>query len=115
MARRPISLRPASADALAVLGTQIRTARHERNWTAAELADRTGISVRTVLDIESGKPGVAIGNVFNAATTAGVALFGVEDREELARIRRRGEERLALLPRRVRHRTGGQGSDDFDF
>lgn len=101
MARRPVSTMPAAADAIAVLGHQARLARHNRGWTAEDLAARIGVSARTVLAIESGAPGTAIGNVFNAAVMVGVPLFGVEDKAELTRLRRRGEERLALLPSRV--------------
>ena len=89
----------AGADALAVLGTQIRAARHDKNWTAAELGMRIGVGARTITAIEKGTPGVAIGTVFSAATVLGVPLFGADD-EELARLRRRGEERVALLPSR---------------
>ena len=114
MAKRPIDLRPQAADALRVLGDQIREARRALGWTASELADRTGITQRTVLAIEAGKPGTAIGNVFNAAITAGVPLFGVEDRYEMARLRRRGEEMLALLPQRVRApHTDDEDASDF--
>lgn len=112
MARKAISIRNQASDALAILGLQIRTARHERNWTSAELAARAGISPRTMLAIEAGAPGCAIGNVFNAAVLVGVPLFGVEDRWEMARLRRRGEERLALLPTRVYHPRGDATIDD---
>lgn len=102
MSKRAMSLRAEAADAVAVLGVQIRTARHEHGWTAANLAAAIGVSERTVLALESGAGGTAIGTVFNAAAVLGVPLFGVEDQAELARIRRRGEERLALIGQRVR-------------
>ncbi|MEE6176248.1 helix-turn-helix domain-containing protein [Mycobacterium sp. 050134] len=82
-----------------MLGAQIRLARHEKNWTAAALGMRIGADPRTVTAIERGSPGVAIGTVFSAATVLGVPLFGADD-DELARLRRRGEERVALLPSR---------------
>lgn len=104
----------AAADAVAVLGDQIRLARHTRNWTAAELADRIGVSKRTVAAIETGRPGVAIGTVFNAAVAVGIDLFGA-DQAELARLRREGRERLALIPSRVYHPRRGDNPDDFDF
>lgn len=80
--------------------------------TAAELAARVGVSERTILAAEAGAPGTAIGTVLTAAVFAGVPLFGVTDRAELARMRLRGEERLALLPSRVYHL---RGDDDDDF
>lgn len=115
MARRTISPMPAADDALKTLGIQIRLARHERGWTAAELAARSGVSERTVLAIEAGAPGTAVGTVFNAAVLVGLPLFGVEDRAELARMRRRGEERLALIPSRVYRPREGNGADALDF
>lgn len=109
---------PAARDALAVLGTQIRLARRDRGWTAAELASRLGVSPPTVHAIESGAPGTAIGTVFNAALLVGVPLFGVDDWAELARMRRRGEERLALIPSRVHGSADTRDEDTgdaFDF
>lgn len=113
MARKKIDMRPDAADALKVLGQQIRLARHDRGWTATELAEQLSVSPRTVASIESGSPGSSIGTVFNAASLLGVHLFGIEDRFELAQLRRRGEERIALIPSRVRRPE--DDSDDFSF
>lgn len=115
MARRTASPMPATQDALRVLGDQIRLARHARGWTLAELADRVGVSPRTALAVERGAPGTAIGTVFDAAFLVGVPLFGVEDRAELARLRRRGEERVALIASRVHRAESEDSGDDFDF
>lgn len=115
MARRPISLTSPAREALRVLGGQIRLARHERGWTVAEFAQRIGVSPPTVIAIETGAPGTAIGTVLTAATLVGVPLFNVEDPAELARMRRRGEERLALIPTRVRSTDDAGDDDDFDF
>ena len=101
MARHRVSPRRGTADAAAVLGQQIKAARFARKWTAAELAARIGVDRRTVAAIETGDTAVSIGNVFNAADILGVRLFGAEDRAELARLRREGRDRLALLPTRV--------------
>jgi transcriptional regulator with XRE-family HTH domain len=97
-----------------VLGQQVKAGRIARNWTAAELAERIGVDRRTVAAIEAGDPGVSLGNALNAADIVGVPLFGAEDRAELARLRREGRDRLALLPTRVdkpRRRT--EPDDDF--
>lgn len=101
MARREVVPVAGARDALVVLGQQIRLARHACTWTASELAQRAGISERTVLAIEAGAAGSSIGNVFNLAVLTGVSLFGAESKAELAVMRRRGEERLALMPSRV--------------
>ncbi len=60
---------------------------------------------------------MAIGTVFSAATVLGVPLFGADD-DELARMRRRGEERIALIPSREyqpRSTTVDSGPDALDF
>ena len=114
MARIRVSPRRGAADAAAVLGQQVRVARVARKWTATELAERIGVDRRTVAAIEAGSPSVSLGNAFNAADILGVPLFGAEDRAELARLRREGRERLALLPTRVdRPRRKEEPDDDF--
>ncbi|MDN5745050.1 MAG: helix-turn-helix domain-containing protein [Nocardioidaceae bacterium] len=115
MARRTVSMMPAATDAARILGQQVRQARHERGWTAAELAHRLGVSHVTVRAIENGAAGTAIGTVLNAAVLVGVPLFGVEDKAELARMRHRGEERLALIGQRVRPPKMKDSDDLLDF
>ncbi len=117
MAKRAISPTRAAADALVVLGTQIRAARHDKNWTAADLGMRIGADPRTITAIERGSPGVSIGTVFSAASVLGVPLFAADD-DERARLRRRGEERVALIPSREyqpRSTTGPDTDDALDF
>lgn len=114
MARTQAPLPPAAADAVRVLGQQIRTARQERGWTVADLAAKTQVSPPTVTAIEAGAPTVAIGTVLRAAVLLRIPLFGTDDPAELARIRLRGEERLELLPSRVRRpRIPLEVPDDF--
>jgi transcriptional regulator with XRE-family HTH domain len=114
MARVRISLRRGAADAATVLGQQIKAARIERGWTARELAARIGVDRRTVAAIEAGDPATSMGNVLNAADILAVPLFGADDRAGLARLRREGRERLALLPSRVdMPRTKVEPDDDF--
>ncbi|MBN9608742.1 MAG: hypothetical protein BGO26_11695 [Actinobacteria bacterium 69-20] len=114
MTRRRVAVSRASADALGVLGNQIRLGRHARGWSIADLAARLGVNPRTVTNAESGSPTVAIGTVFNAAFLVGVDLFGLSG-PELARARRAGEETLALLPAKVRKPTARSSPDDFAF
>lgn len=102
MARRRIGLLPAAENALVVLGSQIRSARHERNWTQADLAARAGVTAKVVSAIESGMPSVSAGNVFNVATLVGVALFGTRDKGELALLRSAARDQTVLLRDRVR-------------
>jgi transcriptional regulator with XRE-family HTH domain len=114
MARIGVSARRGAADAAAVLGQQIKAARVARRWPAIELAQRIGVDRRTIAAIEAGDPRVSLGNAFNAADILGVPLFGAEDRAELARLRREGRDRLALLPTRVdKPRKKAEADDDF--
>jgi transcriptional regulator with XRE-family HTH domain len=114
MVKREIAPTRAAADALSVLGAQIRLARHDKNWTAADLAARVGVGPRTITAIEGGAPGVAVGTVFSTASVVGVPLFAASD-DELARLRRRGQERVALIPARE-YRPRSRGDDDgLDF
>ena len=112
MAKRRTSVRPQVSDALAVLGQLVKSARTQRTLTIAELAVQAGVAPRTIMAIEAGAPGTAAATLFNVADLVGVPLFGVDDRFELARMRRRGEETLALLPSRVRN-TRGEPDDNL--
>jgi len=108
---RTHALSPQTLDAAQVLGHQVAQARRARGWTAAELAERVGVSVRTVSNVEHGSPSVSLGTAFEAATILGVGLFGAEG-PELARLARQGRDTLALLPSRV-YRSTEPVRDDF--
>lgn len=112
MAKRRVETTPEAAEAIAILGQQIRRGRHRKGWTVASLAARIGVSPPTITAIEAGSPGASIGNVLNAAVTVGVRLFGAE-RDELTTLRRRGEEVIALLPQRVFEDGGDDAVPDF--
>lgn len=114
MSKKEVAPTRIAIDALAVLGSQIRLARHEKNWTAEDLGARIGVSARTITSIEKGRPGVAVGTVLSAASVVGVPLFGADD-QELVRMRRRGEERVALIPSREYHPRSGRQDDGLDF
>lgn len=106
MGREKVGVHGVAADALRVLGSQIRIARTQRGWTQAHLGGVAGASARTISMIERGDASVAVGNVMNAAVAAGVPLFQVDNPDELARIRHRGEEIVALIPKRVVQKKG---------
>lgn len=114
MSKKTIVPNRVASDALAVLGAQIRVARHDKKWTASGLGRRIGVGPRTITAIERGAPGVAIGTVLTAAAVLGVPLFGAEG-FELARLRRRGEERVALLPSREYHPRSTLDDNDLNF
>lgn len=111
MARRIRAPLPATRDALTVLGSQIAAARRELGWTAAELAERVGVSAPLISRIENGFPTTQIGAVFDAAVLCGVPLFSA-DPAGLNRLAKAERNRVALLPSRVRHKPL-ELSDDF--
>lgn len=98
-------------EAARLLGIQIAQARRERRWSADELAERVGVSRRTLGKIEHGDPSVRLGTAFEAARLVGVPLFR-EDREQLREETARANRWLAVLPKRVRT-PAGPVDDDF--
>lgn len=100
-----------ASEAAQILGLEVARARRERRWTAAELAERAGITAVTLRKVERGDPTVSLGIAFEVATLVGVRLFGAE-RSALADLVERGRNRLALLPASVRE-PAGSVHDDF--
>ena len=98
-------------DASSLLGGLIRAARIERKLTAQQVADRAGISRGLLQRIEKGDLKCEIGAVFEVATIVGVKLFGT-DESTLKKHLRWTEEKLMLLPKSVRRKTGVL-HDDF--
>ena len=97
---------------LRLLGTEIAQGRRELRWSIESLAKRAGVSEATARKVERGDPSVAIGTVIEMAALTGVALFSPDPRElELGL--QRSQDRLALLPRRVRERRLPPVNDDF--
>lgn len=97
-------------EALDVLAASIRVGRLRRRWTVQELAERVGVSAPTIVKVERGDAGVAVGTVFEAARMVGVPLFDTDD----AAVRRYGAHKqieLALLPAAAR--PSRQVDDDF--
>jgi transcriptional regulator with XRE-family HTH domain len=78
MARRAVAASRASADALRLLGDQIKLARKAKGWSVADVAARLDVGMSTVTKIESGAPTVSVGTVFNAAFLLGVNVFRLE-------------------------------------
>lgn len=108
MSRKAHSHSPWTLDALRVLGQQVSSERRTLRWTQAELAERAGITAKTLSGIESGSPSVAIGTVFEVAALLGIPLVGAADpmaKDVMA-------QRLALLPARVDH-PRREVEDDF--
>ena len=90
-----------SRDAAELLGQLIRRARLEHKMTAAQLAERAGVSRGLVQRIEQGDPGCAIGVAFEVAAILGVRLFDA-DPSRLTTMLGDSKATLALLPRAAR-------------
>lgn len=94
-----------------MLGVEVTARRKERRWTEADLAERAGISRTTLRKVERGDTTVAVGTVFDVATLVGVVLFH-DTPSQVARERGVIEQRLALMPDRIRTRAQ-EIFDDF--
>ena len=99
IAHRPLSRH--TRIALQLIGQLIRESRITRAMTAADLAERAGISRALLQRIEKGDAGCSIGAVFEVATICGLALFE-PDTQLLSREVERRQEKLALMPKSVR-------------
>jgi DNA-binding XRE family transcriptional regulator len=80
--------------------------------TEADLADRAGISRRTLQKIERGDLTIAIGFAFEVAALVGIKLFDA-DTGRLAQDLERIHDKIALLPKRVRKPQSEDVIDDF--
>lgn len=98
-------------DASELLGKLIRLGRKERKMTEEDLAGRAGISRRTLQKIERGDLKCEIGLVFEVANLVGVKLFSDEENSNRYSYRRHIDDKLALLPKRVRRMV--TFNDDF--
>jgi transcriptional regulator with XRE-family HTH domain len=95
-----------------VLGLEIAQARRARRWSQEELAQRAGVSPLTLGSIERGVPTVTIGIVFEVASLVGLDLLGAGP-GDLPSLVSRSQDRLALLPARIRNRHSDDVDDDF--
>ena len=100
-----------AAEAVSYLGRLIRKGRIERKETAAQLAERAGISRGLLQRIERGDPGCSVGATFEVAALLGIRLFDL-DREALTASNRMAAETLTLLPSAARP-TRKPVKDDF--
>ena len=101
----------ATREAISLLASQIRLNRTEKGMTAGEVATRAGVSRGLVQRIEKGDLRCRIGTVLEVAHIVGVPIFS-EDPQERQRHLKQTEDKLALLPARVR---SPKRSIDDDF
>ncbi|MBR6105095.1 MAG: helix-turn-helix transcriptional regulator [Paludibacteraceae bacterium] len=66
-------LLPSQIQILQTLGEQIRYARLRRDLTTVQIAERAGISRSTLVRIEKGDEGVALGQYFRVLIALGLA------------------------------------------
>ncbi len=109
--KRTRSYSRVTKQALSILGKLIKVGRTERGLTAAELAERAGITRKTLRKIEYGEPGPEVGIAFEVATLVGVRLFEYDERT-LQMHNTRLDEKLTLLPKSVRP-SKTEVDDDF--
>ncbi|MCZ6804135.1 MAG: helix-turn-helix transcriptional regulator [Proteobacteria bacterium] len=83
MPRKAPTLLPKVKKRLARVGEQIRLARLRRNYTAVNVAERSGMSRETLRKIEKGDPNVNIGSYVSVLHSLGmdadVELLAYED------------------------------------
>ena len=102
---------PATREATELLGKLIRLGRRERKMTEEDLSGRAGISRRTLQKIERGDLKCEIGLFFEVATLVGINMFGADDPSIVPMHLNRVNDKLALLPQRIR--TSVKVDDDF--
>jgi transcriptional regulator with XRE-family HTH domain len=83
--KRP--LLPAQQRTLATFGENIKFARLRRNLSSEQVAERAGISRSTLIKIEKGDEGVAVGYYFRVLAVLGLDkdLLSVAKDDELGR------------------------------
>jgi len=59
----------------ATLGAAIRAARTQAGMRQVDAALSIGVALQTLVDIETGQPGVSIGKILQVAQGLGVSLF----------------------------------------
>jgi len=73
MKSRKAILLPKQLKIMTTLGENIKHARLRRKLTAEQVAERAGISRRTLVSVEKGLPGVAMGNYLQVLFVLGLA------------------------------------------
>ncbi len=110
MGRNSINTVGATQDAITLMGSHIETARLRRGWRQQDLARRSGVSLNTIRNVESGAPGTGI-----AAYAAALWALGLLD--QLAEVAQpnRDREGETLAAARLGNRASLTARLDDDF
>ncbi|MGH9411046.1 MAG: shikimate kinase [Vicinamibacterales bacterium] len=79
-------------EVLSIVARQVREARRDRRWTIRQLAERSGVSVRFLVQLESGRANISVKRLTDLANA-----FGVSPAELLRDDAPRGHRIIALL------------------
>jgi len=87
MKQRNTLLLPKQAKVLVSLGENIKLARLRRKLTAEQVAERAGVSRRTLVSVEKGLPSVAMGTYVQVLFVLGLSddLLDIAKDDELGR------------------------------
>lgn len=88
-------------DVAAAIAARVRSGRTDRGWTLDELAERSGISRRMLVNIEQGSTNPSIATLLRISDALGVGLPSLVDgaRSPALRITRAGDRRQPVLRR----------------
>src|SRR5512135_3029875 len=67
-------MRASSSELVSVIGERVRARRHARGWTLDELAERSGVSRRMLVNVEQGTSNASIATLLRLSEALGIGL-----------------------------------------
>jgi len=95
-----------TVDLASVIGSRVRVGRTERGWTLDELAERSGVSRRMVVNVEQGAANPSIATLLRLSHALGIGLPALVDVERPGALQVIGAGQAPVL---WRGPSGGQG------
>lgn len=86
-----------TVDVAGAIGSRVRDGRTERGWTLDELAERSGVSRRMVINVEQGASNPSIATLLRLSHALGVGLPALVDVERPGALRVIGAGRAPVL------------------